>query len=268
LAVVEPKPQGWSERYGAVFSEQDVVDHYPLRPPYPAETIDVLVELAAGAVVDLGCGPGEIARRLAPRVGRIDAIDVSAAMVDLGRALPGGDAPNVRWHVGRVEEAGLDGPYALAVAGDSVHWFDWETVFPRLVELLPGGVLALVHRAWLRNELLWAALVPVYERHSWNEDFEQLDLFAELGRRSLFEESGRSESAPEPWRPTLDELVGAHFSMSGFARSRLEDADAFAADVRSAVEETLVPRGGRYDLDVVGTVTWGRPRAGPAASGN
>jgi SAM-dependent methyltransferase len=262
LRFVEPKPRGWSQRYGAVFAEQAVVDHYHLRPPYPAEAVDVLSDLAAGGpVLDLGCGIGELARRLAPRVERVDAVDVSQSMVEAGRALPGGAAPNLAWYVEPVEEVVLDGPYALALAGDSMHWFDWEALFPRLVELLPGGPLALVHREWLREQRLGAALAPVYEQHSWNEDFEPLDLAQELGRRSLFAESGRSESEPEPWRPTLDEIVGAHFSASGFAPSKLADPDRFADEIRQAVETTIEPREGRYDLDVVGAVVWGRPLA-------
>ena len=153
MALVEPKPRGWSERYGAVFAGRDVVDHYHLRPPYPAETLDLLAGFAdRGAALDLGCGTGELARRLAPSVEHVDAIDVSEAMIERGRRLPGGAAPNLRWHVNRVEDATLGGQYALAVAGDSIHWFDWQAVFPLLVAALgEGGVLAIVHRDWLRD---------------------------------------------------------------------------------------------------------------------
>ncbi len=148
-------------------------------------------------------------------------------------------------------------------AGDSVHWFDWEVVIPRIAGTLEeAGVLAVVHREWLRDEQLWTHLVPVYGRHSWNEDFVPLDPVAELERRGLFSRLGRHESAPEPWRPTLDELVGVHFSASGFAPTRLADRDRFEAEIREAVCSTLEPRDGRYDLDVVATVVWGRPPAG------
>ena len=264
MASVEPKPKGWWERYGAVFSEQSVVDHYHLRPAYPEETIDVLVDLAhGGAVVDLGCGPGELARRLAAHVERVDAVDLSAPMIERGRGLPGGDLANLRWLVGRVEEVALSGPYVLALAGDSIHWFDWAVLLPRVAGALePDGVLAVVHRDWLRDARVRELLAPVYDRYSWNEDFAPLDPVEELQRRGLFEPSGKHTSAASPWRPTLDEIVDVHYSTSGFAPSRLSDRDGFAADVRKVIETSLVPRDGRYDLDVTATVVWGRPGTG------
>ena len=129
---MEPKPKGWGERYAAVFRERSVVEHYGLRPPYPCETFDVLASLAGrgasepGAVLDAGCGTGDLARPLAVRVARVDAVDVSHPMIEHGRALPGGDASNLRWIVAPIEEAPLDPPYSLVTAGDSIHWFEWE----------------------------------------------------------------------------------------------------------------------------------------------
>jgi SAM-dependent methyltransferase len=258
---MEAKPAGWGARYGGVFADDDVVAAYHLRPPYPEETIAKLVELArGGAVLDAGCGTGELARRLAPSVERVDALDVSAAMLVEGQTLPGADAPNMRWLHGSVEEAQLAEPYALAVAGDSVHWFDWPTALPRLRNALGGdGLLAIVHRDWLRDERARDRLRPVYSRHSWNPDFAPLDPIEELERRRLFIKAGEHVSAPAPWRPTLDEIVDCHFSMSGFARSRLEDSESFAREVREAVTATLTPTDGRYELDVIGTIIWGVP---------
>jgi SAM-dependent methyltransferase len=263
FAFVEPKPAGWSERYGAVFARREVVDHYHLRPPYPEETVDVLAGLAHGGVVlDVGCGIGELSRRLAPRVERVDAVDVSEPMVERGRALPGGDASNLRWFVGRVETVALDGPYALALAGDSIHWLDWEVALPRLAgELTDDGVLAIVRRDYFREERLRERLKPVYRRHSWNTEFRPLDPVDELERRGLFVRSGEHTAAPVPWHPTLADIVDVHYSMSACARSELADPDAFEAQVRDAVEQTLEARDGRYDLEVRAAVVWGRPLA-------
>lgn len=258
---MEPKPAGWSATYAAVFGDDDVVAAYHLRPPYPEETIAKLAALThGGSVLDAGCGTGELARRLAPLVERVDAVDVSAAMLAKGRSLHGADAPNLRWLHGRVEDVQLAPPYALVVAGDSVHWFDWPSALPRLGAVLgEDGLLAIVHRDWLRDERARERLRPIYSRHSWNPDFAPLDPIEELEHRGFFVKMGEHVSAPASWRPTLDEIVDCHFSMSGFARSRLTDPETFTREVREAVTATLTAAEHRYELDVVGTIVWGVP---------
>jgi SAM-dependent methyltransferase len=259
---VEAKPAGWSARYGSAFGEPDVVGAYRLRPPYPEDTISELVQLAAGgAVLDAGCGTGELARRLAPRVERVDGVDISGLMLDEAKRNLGGDRlSTLRWLHGAIEEVELYPPYALVVAGDSVHWFDWNRVIPRFVSVLaPEGLLAVVQRDWLRDPRLRELLRPVYVRHSWNSDYTPLDPVEELERRGMFRRLGRHTSAPAAWRPTLDEIVNCHFSMSGFARSRLADPNAFAREVRDTILGSLTELDGRYELDVVGTTIWGRP---------
>ncbi len=256
---MEPKPAGWGDRYAAVFGDRDVVDRYHLRPPYPAETFEVLSGLARGrAVLDVGCGPGDISRPLAARGARVDAVDPSEPMLAVARAAAGGE--RVRWIHGRVEEVELTPPYGLVTAGDSVHWLDWTVAFPLFVRILdPDGVLALVHRDWLQDAALRGLLRPIYERHSWNVDFEPLDPVVELERRGLFEREGEHETAADPWRPTLDELVESHFSASGLARSRLRDPEAFAGEARAAIVAALgAPE--RYELEVAAKIVWGRPR--------
>jgi SAM-dependent methyltransferase len=255
---VEPKPAGWSAKYAAAFGDADVVAAYHLRPPYPDETIAKLATLArGGSVLDAGCGTGELARRLAPLVERVDAVDVSAAMVAEGRMLPGADAPNLTWLLGPVEDTQLAPPYSLVVAGDSVHWFDWPGVWPRLQAVLgDSGLLAIVNRDWLRDERARKRLRPIYSRHSWNADFAALDPIEELEQRALFVKKGEHVSAPAPWRPTLDEIVGCHFSMSGFGRSRLRNPETFnARSVRPSAQRSRRRR-------VATSSTWSGPSSG------
>ena len=102
--VVQPKPSHYSADYAAWFQDPLVIAAYPARPPYPEQVFELLASLvldAPRAVVDVGCGPGDLARPLAPLVERVDAVDFAAGMLELGQSLPGGDASNVRWiHAG------------------------------------------------------------------------------------------------------------------------------------------------------------------------
>src|SRR4051812_30608179 len=96
---IEAKPSFLGPRYASAFEDPAVVASYHTRPPYPEEAFDLLAKLLAGRpgpVLDLGCGTGIIARRLVSLVGlveRVDALDVSSAMLAEGRRLPDGDHP-------------------------------------------------------------------------------------------------------------------------------------------------------------------------------
>jgi predicted TPR repeat methyltransferase len=81
---MQPKPTHLGPAYSAMFRDQSVADAYPHRPPYPAAVFDTLAELITDtprAILDVGCGTGDIARPLVARVDRVDAVDISAAMI-------------------------------------------------------------------------------------------------------------------------------------------------------------------------------------------
>src|SRR5205823_12479112 len=164
---------------------------------------------AAGKVVELGCGTGEIARMLAPHAERVDAIDVSAPMLEKARSLPAGDHPAIRWILGAAEDVELEPPYALAVAGDSLHWMEWEIVLPKLARALaPGAPLAIVSAG--AQQPPWAdALWEIIKRYSTMQDFEQYNLLDQLRRRHLFEPLGEDTVGREAFDRTVDEYIDA-----------------------------------------------------------
>lgn len=88
-----------SRELGGMFAYAGVATAYRYRPPYPPVVFDALERLITDesrAVLDIGAGEGALARPLAARVERVDAVDVSAAMVEEGRQRPGGRQPNLR----------------------------------------------------------------------------------------------------------------------------------------------------------------------------
>ena len=257
---MEAKPKGWAAEYAAWFDEPSAVERYHLRPPYPAETFDLLASLAVGSprvVLDAGCGPGDLSRGLAPFVDRVDAVDRSAAMIARGQRLPD---EKIRWIHAAIEDAALEPPYALIVAGDSIHWFDWQTAFRRLRDVLaPTGWLAVVYRDWLREPQLREHLGPIYSRHGANPDFASLDPVKELERRGLLGTVASHTTSPAPWTPTPEELIGCHHSQNGFLLEKMRSPARFDEEVIAAVDKLVPVRGGRFQLDVVATITWGHP---------
>src|SRR4051812_34533567 len=144
-----PKPAHLATEFASQFQDPSVVAAYSLRPPYPPQVVDRLVALRVSRdpVLDAGTGTGEIARTLAQREVRVDALDLSKAMLERGQRLPGGDHPRLTWIKGEEEDTPLPPPYGLITTAASLHWMAWEIVLPRFRDLLaPGGVLAIVEQ--------------------------------------------------------------------------------------------------------------------------
>ncbi|MET9022797.1 class I SAM-dependent methyltransferase [Actinopolymorpha sp. NPDC004070] len=260
-----------STDYGGWFQDRLIVEVYDRRPPYPDDLIRLLAELAGGAahnaVLDIGCGTGDLARRLAPLVGRVDAVDRSAAMLARGRDLPGGDSPNLRWRRGTAEDADLDPPYALITAGESLHWMDWDVALPRFAEAAaPGGVLAVVERSWDWPPALGSQLGQIFARYSPSRDYRRRDVPAELESHGHFTRLGQRTCGPQAWRPTVDEYVEARHSQVGGSRTHMGEATAAEFDraVRDLLDDLVAAGeirrvGDRLDLRAGARVTWGRP---------
>jgi SAM-dependent methyltransferase len=272
--TMEPKPSHISGDYGAWFKDPLVAAAYPHRPPYPAGVVETLVSLIRDrppTVLDVGCGTGDVARHLAPLVDRVDAVDFSAAMLDVGRRSPGGDSPRLRWIHSPVETAPLDPPYALITAGESLHWLPWETVFPRFAAVLvPGGMLALANRDWDGPPALRRGTRPIFARYSPVPDYRSFDLIDELQRRGLFAPAGERRCGPQPWRPTIEEYLECRHSQRGGSRTHMgpQATAAFDAEMRALLEAsvadgTIRQRDGRLELEVEASVVWGRPLVPP-----
>jgi len=262
---MQPKPAHLGEAYASQFSDPSVVAAYRYRPPYPDAVFPLLISLIAappGAVLDLGCGTGDIARRLAPLVARLDAVDISAPMLALGKSLPGGDHPRLRWIAGKAEEVALVPPYALVTAGESIHWLDWARLFPRLrAALAPGGMIAIVERRYTPGPWDDPAMQALIDHFSTNRDYQHYDIVDEIARRGLFALRGERLTTPFAVRQPLSEYVECFHSRNGFSRERMAPDEAAAFDC--ALSELMLPRtsGGLLTLQVAAHLRWGEPLA-------
>ncbi len=97
-------------------------------------------------VLDLGCGPGPLARSFASLAREVVAIDPTPEMLAEARALAG-QVANIRFLAGSSYD--LDpalGPFRLVVMGRSFHWMDRVDTLKRLDRMIhPDGAVALFH---------------------------------------------------------------------------------------------------------------------------
>ncbi|MFY9641574.1 MAG: methyltransferase domain-containing protein [Rhodomicrobium sp.] len=203
------------------------------RPAYAERLILRIVQKlplgAADAVMDLGCGPGQLAILFAPYVGSVLAIDPSAEMLEIARHAAG-EAAKIRFKPGSSFDIGPElGTFKLVTIGRAFHWMDRSDTLQRLDGMVAkGGAVALFadshpkHRAnsWVepyRQIIDGYAAVDVQraKRHSadWpsNEEILLASPFAQLERWSVIE------------RRTLPaaQLVERALSMSSINEARL-----------------------------------------------
>jgi ubiquinone/menaquinone biosynthesis C-methylase UbiE len=118
--------------------------------------LDSQVPQGARCVLDVGCGDGFLAARLADRIPAVTALDLDAPVLHRARArFP--DAP-IRWMHGDVMTAELpDEGFDAVVSNAALHHVeDTRAALRRLAGLVaPGGTLAVVAfvRPSLRNGL-------------------------------------------------------------------------------------------------------------------
>jgi SAM-dependent methyltransferase len=118
------------------------------RPAYPAELVEFVVAtagLAAGsAVLEIGCGTGQLTERLAGYGFALTAADIGPSMIAEARRRLAGQA--VEFRASSFEDlAAADASVDLVICGSAFHWMDPEVRFAKSARLLrPGGWLALL----------------------------------------------------------------------------------------------------------------------------
>jgi SAM-dependent methyltransferase len=262
---MQPKPEHFGASFAEAFKDQRVVDAYRYRPPYPNEVFDILSGLITDeprAVLDVGAGSGDIARQLVDEVERVDAVDFSMRMIEMGKRLPNGQHPHLQWIYGKIEDVPLTSPYALITAGSSIHWTEWSIAFPRFRSMLtPNGSLALIYRRTL--PMPWDAdLRKVRAQFSTRRNHRSLNTVEELETRGFFHQQGEKETDPVPFFQSVDDFITGLHSRSVFSMEFMgqQKASEFDHQVRSLLSQ--FHSNGMLPLQVTASVTWGQPKAG------
>jgi SAM-dependent methyltransferase len=195
-------------------------------------------------VLDLGCGPGPLARSFAPLVREVVAVDPSPEMLSEARALAA-KAANIHFVAGSSYDIGpAFGHFHLVVMGRSFHWMDRVDTLKRLDRMIePAGAVALFRDS--------APAVPANAwRKVWNDIREHYEPNAGPHERDpdwirheailLDSPFARLESIGVIERRAIDveTLVQRALSMGSTSPAHLgEKMAAMAAEIRTALAD-------------------------------
>jgi len=220
------------------------------RPPYAA-ALFARVALLTGLglrhrVLDLGCGPGQLATGFACFAGAVIAMDPEPDMLAIGAARIQGTVTNVSFVQGSSYDlTAAPGPFHLVTIGRAFHWMDRTDTLRRLDALVSApGAIALFgdlhpdvpENAWLKE---YRAIrkrhtgldQPRWRQPGWpsHESFFLASPFSRLERIGILER--RSIPAAR--------LVDRVLSMSTSSRTQLGDKVADLANEMTEFAETV-----------------------------
>ena len=108
-----------------------------VRPGYPDEVIEQILQLGSGTIADVGAGTGKLGGELQARGRTVIAIDPDAELLRLNPC---------KSLVGSAEALPLaDGSADIVTAAQAWHWFDPTAASAEIARVLrPGGQVAIV----------------------------------------------------------------------------------------------------------------------------
>jgi len=129
--------------------------------PLASQVIDAIQPQPATRVLDVACGTGILARRLASAIGptgNVTGLDLSPAMIDIARNAAEREALSIDWHVGRAESLPFpDGSFDIVTCQQGLQFAsDKAAAASELCRVLTDGASVAV--------CVWQALDkhPVY----------------------------------------------------------------------------------------------------------
>ena len=259
------RPRQYWDDYASRFKNRSLAEAYEFRPSYPDETYRILLSLlgeSRGRVLDIGCGPGKIARTLVDHVERVDAVDFSQEMIRVGKSLINGDHPNLRWINGPVEEVQLYPPYDMVTAGASIHWMEWSVVFPRFKDVLTtDGYLVIIDGDRPIRSPWHDAELSLIHKYSTNRHHEQIDLVQELGHRGHLHLIGDKRTTPVSFSQSLTDYVQSFHSRESLSKEHMGEENVRAFDTELLDILSNYVDEGLLSFQLEARVTWGKPLA-------
>jgi ubiquinone/menaquinone biosynthesis C-methylase UbiE len=178
------------------------VDYYlQYRSHYPERLIDRVAQLcqlgADAAVLDLGCGPGLLARAFAPHCSRVVGVDPAPGMLAAAQRYIHPYEDKARFVCASAHELSPGfGSFHLAVIGRAFHWMDRAATLRTLASMIePGGAVVLFRAPSLN-----------LAQNAWRAEFDRI--FAEFASS----DAARQGAEKNPYAQDEEALLASPFN--------------------------------------------------------
>lgn len=239
MSEQSPNPASTTqEKTFSSYNEKQGTEYAQLRPDYSPALYQAVLDQhkATGGqletLVDLGCGPGNVARTLGVHFAHAIGLDPSDGMIATARSLGGTTSTSepIRYEVSTAEAIGAnasppipDNSVDLITAANSAHWFDMARFWPSAARVLkPGGSVVM----WTSGGSRIHPSVPNYEAIQLEVDEIENEYLRPYFEPGNLLTRDRYTGLPLPW--TLDPPV-AGFDESDFLRKDWDLAEKFYA---------------------------------------
>lgn len=221
------------------------------RPAYAARIFDRVVRAckltSTDAVLDLGCGPGQLALGFAPFVAAVTAIDPEVEMLKLARQAAAETGLDIRCIEGSSYDIGPAlGRFKLAAIGRAFHWMDRPDTLARLDLMIEadGAVVLFSDRHIDVPENDWRrAYNALLDRYSAEDGARRMRKSPDWPNHEtvlldspfrMLERIGVIEARVTP----VEQVVARMLSLSSVSHAQIgADADKMAEELRKALAE-------------------------------
>jgi hypothetical protein len=189
-------------------------------------------------------------------------------MIRVGRSMPGGDNPKIRWLNARIEDAALTPPYALIVAGASFHWMRPEVALRRFAEVIsPNGMFAIldgdapIDPPWAEEEqAIMIDVVTKMEgmRLTWWTSASQRLHIAHTDHPQ-FARAGWKITAPMQFSQSVEDYLRCQHSRATWSEEHMGESLARELDDRMTALLSRHAIDGMLTYFVQTRLEWGRP---------
>lgn len=154
MSAPAPAYQHTEEKVFRAYSSEQGQHYAQARTAYPQVIYDTVINFHKsnggdfGTLLDIGCGPGTVVRRLAMSFDRAIGADPGPGMIESARLLGGQTRTSVPidFTVTKAEtlEGIPDNSIDMVTVAAAAHWFDMSKFWPRVAQVVrPGGTVAI-----------------------------------------------------------------------------------------------------------------------------